>query len=145
MRFGNASQEDRMKDYSRRIYLSIFWMVLGVILFVMGAMGKLDSFWSGMGGALIAVGALQTIRWSKYRRNEDYRESFDTQANDERNRFISSKAWAWSGYASIIAGAVGSIVFKLIGYEQLSTFCACAVCLLMLLYWLFYMLLSRKY
>ena len=63
-----------MKDYSRRIYLSIFWMVLGAILFVMGVMGKLDSFWSGMGGALIAVGGLQTIRWSKYRRNEDYRE-----------------------------------------------------------------------
>lgn len=134
-----------MKDYSRRIYLSIFWMVLGVILFVIGEKCVPDSFWSGMGIGLFVIGTLQTIRWIKYRKDEEYREKFDTQANDERNRFLSGRAWAWSGYASILIGACVGIVFKAMGRDELSMFCFIAVCLITMLYWIFYMVLSRKY
>lgn len=134
-----------MKDYSRRIYLSIFWMVLGVILFVIGEKCVPDSFWSGMGIGLFVIGTVQTIRWIKYRKDEEYREKFDTQANDERNRFLSGRAWAWSGYASILIGACVGIVFKAMGRDELSMFCFIAVCLITMLYWIFYMVLSRKY
>lgn len=134
-----------MKDYSRRIYLSIFWMVLGVILFVIGEKCVPDSFWSGMGIGLFVIGTVQTIRWIKYRKDEEYREKFDTQANDERNRFLSGRAWAWSGYASILIGACVGIVFKAMGRDELSMFCFITVCLITMLYWIFYMVLSRKY
>lgn len=39
-----------MRDYSKRIYLSIFWIIVGAALFAAGSFGKIDSFWSGMGG-----------------------------------------------------------------------------------------------
>ena len=115
-----------MRDYSKRIYLSIFWIIVGAALFAAGSFGKIDSFWSGMGGALIGVGIVQTIRWAHYRNNPEYKEKFDTQTHDERNRFI-------------------AIAFKIAGMDDISYFCSIAVCLLMILYWICWLVLKRKY
>ena len=54
---------------NKRLILSIFWIVLGTVLMVLSVMEKIDpSMCSAMGGALIAIGALQTIRNLRYRR-----------------------------------------------------------------------------
>lgn len=134
-----------MRDFSKRIYLSIFWIVIGLILFTMGSLEMIDAFWSGMGGGLLGVGVVQMIRWTHYRRDPEYKERFDTQAYDERNRFISSKAWAWAGYLSVMIGAAGVIGFKIAGLEQISTFCSAAVGVLVVLYWGCWLILKRKY
>ena len=102
-----------MRDCSKRIYLSIFWIIVGAALFAAGFFEKIDSFWSGMGGALIGVGIVETIRWARYRNDPEYKEKFDTQTHDERNRFIANKAWAWAGYLSVLTGAAAAITFKI--------------------------------
>ena len=107
--------------------------------------GKIDSFWSGMGGALIGVGIVQTIRWAHYWNDPEYKEKFDTQTHDERNRFIANKAWAWAGYLSVLTGAAAAIAFKIAGMDDISYFCSIAVCLLMILYWICWLVLKRKY
>lgn len=91
------------------------------------------------------MGIVQTVRWMRYRSNSEFREKFDTNANDERNRFISNKAWAWAGYISLLTGALGVIVFKVVGKDELSMFCSMAVCLLLVFYWVCYFVLNRKY
>lgn len=134
-----------MRDWNKKIYLSIFWILLGAVLFGLGTFDIIDSFWSGMGTGLIAVGIVQTVRWVRYRGNSEFREKFDTSANDERNRFLSNKAWAWAGYISVLTGAACVIVFKVMGKDELSLFCSMAVCLLLVLYWVCYFVLNRKY
>lgn len=134
-----------MRDWNKRIYLSIFWILIGAALFGLGTFDIIDSFWGGMGSGLIAVGIVQTARWVRYRSNSEFREKFDTSVNDERNRFISNKAWAWAGYISVLTGAVGAVVFKVMGKEELSLLCSMAVCLLLVLYWVCYFVLNRKY
>ena len=39
----------------RRVIAAICCIVLGAVLLVLGMMEMVDEFWSGMGGALIAV------------------------------------------------------------------------------------------
>ena len=134
-----------MRDFNKRIYFSILWIVSGTILFVLGCTGTLDSFWSGMGGGLLGVGIVQTARWMHYRKDPVYKEKFDVSVRDERNRFLSNKAWAWAGYLSVMIGAAGVVVFKAVGLDEVSTFCSIAVCLLLVLYWGFYLILKRKY
>ena len=134
-----------MRNWNKRMYLSLFWVLLGAVLFGLGCFDKIDSFWSGMVTGMLAIGLFQTARWVRYHSNSEFREKFDTSANDERNRFISNKAWAWAGYISVMTGAVGSIVFKVMGKEELSLFCSMAMCLLLVLYWVCYFILSRKY
>ena len=89
-----------------------------------------------MGGALIGVGIVETIRWARYRNDPEYKEKFDTQTHDERNRFIANKAWAWAGYLSVLTGAAAAITFKIAGIDDISYFCGIAVWLLMILYWI---------
>lgn len=131
------------KNY--RFLLSIFWIVLGIVLCACHASGLIEEYWSSMGFAFIVVGILQVIRQIRYRTNEDYREKFDTESRDERNRFISNKAWAWAGYLFVMVAAVGSIVFKLMGREDLMMLASGSVCLIILLYWGSWMVLKRKY
>ena len=131
------------KNY--RFFLSFFWIVLGIVLFACHASGLIEEYWSGMGIAFIVVGILQVIRQIRYRTNKDYQEKFDTNANDERNKFIANKAWAWAGYFYVLVAAVGSIVCKLLGREDLMMFCAGSVCFIILVYWLCWLYLKKKY
>ena len=132
-------------NYGKRIYLDIFYIVIGVFLIGCGIAEIVDSFWSGMGGALIAVGAVRIIQQIKFRKNPEYREKIEVESKDERNKFIALRAWAWSGYAFVIISAVGTIGFKIAGNDLLSQFCAYTVCLVTILYWISYMILRRKY
>ena len=131
--------------YGKKIYLSIFWMVLGAVLIGCDVAGLVGEVWSGMGGGLLAVGGLQVYRQLKYRRNEEYREKVDIAMQDERNHFIRGKAWAWAGYLFVIITAVGSLILRFAGKSELADMAACGMALLVFLYWVSYMMLSRKY
>lgn len=131
--------------YSRRIVLSIAWILVGAVTFTLGVMGILDEFFSGFGGALLAVGILQLIRYIRYKTNEEYKEKIDTEINDERNKFLSARAWAWTGYIMILATAVGAIVFRILGEDELCSLCATAISLMAIIYFVAYMILKRKY
>jgi len=131
------------KNY--RFLLSVFWIVLGAVLCVCNGLGLIEDYWFSMGFAFIVVGILQVIRHIRYRTNEEYREKFDTESKDERNRFIANKAWAWAGYLFVMVAAVSSIVFKLLDREDLMMLASGSVCLMILLYWGSYMVLKKKY
>ena len=128
-----------------RFFMSIFWIVLGIVLCVCHAIGAIEEFWSSMGFAFIIVGILQVIRHVRYHTNRDYREKCDIEVQDERNKFISNKAWAWAGYLFVLIAAVCVIVFKLIGREDWMMLASSGVCLMMLLYWVSYFRLKKKY
>ena len=129
----------------KNVFFSALWIVLGTVLFLCGIFEVVDSYWSGMGGAFLAVGILQALRIRRYYANPDYREKFDRANKDERNRFLGGKAWAWAGYLFVMTAAIGSIVFKLMGREDLMQLASGGVCLILIYYWLAYLYLSRKY
>ena len=131
---------------NKRLALSIFWAVVGLVLTVLSVTEVLDSsIYSGMGGALMAVGVLQAIRNVKYRKDADYREKIDVEANDERNRFLRMKSWSWAGYIAILVEAVGVIVAIILGEETVRLILSFSVCLILVAYWVSYLILSRKY
>ena len=129
----------------RRMIPLIIYMVLGLVLFGLGFAGIIDEFWSGMGGGLLAVGIVRTVQLLRIKKDNTYREKVETEAKDERNRFIRNKAWAWAGYLFILIAAVAVIVLKLAGQELLCMAASGAVCLLLILYWVAYFILKRKY
>ena len=131
--------------YGKKIFLSMFWIILGAVLVGCELAGVLDEFWSGMGAGFIAVGALQMYRQVKYRTNEAYKEKVDVAIEDERNRFIRGKAWAWAGYLFVIIAAISSIVLRIAGRGELADMAACGTGLLVFLYWGSYMVLQKKY
>lgn len=129
----------------RRILAWIACIVLGAALLVLGAADIIDAFWSGMGSALIAVGLIRSIHFFRFRKDEAYREKCELEKTDERNRFLRDKAWAWTGYLFILVAAVASIALKLLGQDLLSVAAGSAVCVMVILYWISYLILRRKY
>jgi hypothetical protein len=130
---------------NKRLIASIVEIVLGIVLTVCGALGVVDSYWSGMGSALIVVGAIFLIRQIRYKTDKTYQENVDVANHDERNRYIAMKAWSWAGYFFVMISALGSIIFKISGNDQYSQFAGSCVCLIIVLYWVSYMILKRKY
>jgi len=130
---------------NKRFIANIAEIVIGIVLSVCGYMGLLDSYWSGMGTALVIVGVLMLIRQIRYRTNKTYKENVDIEVSDERNKHLRMRAWSWTGYLFVLIAAFGSIIFKIVGNDQYSMASGFAVCLLITLYWISFVILKRKY
>ena len=120
-------------------------MIAGLILIGLGFAGITDEFWSGMGSALAMVGSLRLLRSYRLNKNQSYREKMEVEVQDERNQFLRSKAWAWAGYLFILIVGMAVILFKLAGQDLLSMPAGWAVCLMLILYWISYWVLRKKY
>ena len=131
---------------NKRLALSIFWIVLGVTLMILSVAEVLeDSLYAGMGGALTAVGILQVIRILRYRKDQGYREKLDTEVNDERNSFLRMKSMSWSVYITVLAEAAGVVAAMILGMHTVQMVLSYSVCMLVGVYWIAYVILSRKY
>ena len=125
--------------------LPILYVIIGATLGICGELGVVDQFWNGLGAAFVVMGVLRLIRLIRYSTNTEYKEKTDTAITDERNRFIRNKAWAWAGYLYIILAAVATIVFKLLNQDILMFAASGSVCLIVSLYWICYLIVSKKY
>ena len=129
----------------RDTIFSLLWLAIGLPLMGLSVAGVLDEFWSGMGSALMVIGACRLVRAYRLGKSESYREKMETFETDERFHFLRAKAWSWAGYLFVIIGGISVIVLKLIGQELLSLAASCAVCLMLVLYWGAYFVLKKKY
>lgn len=130
---------------NKRFIATLIEMAIGVVLCVISSMGMLDEYWSGMGIALIFVSTLMLIRHVRYKTSESYREEVDIKNNDERNKFLAMKAWSWAGYFFVLIAAVVSIMLRIAGLNDYSQMAAFSVCAIIVLYWISYVILRRKY
>ena len=131
---------------NKKLLLSIFWIILGAVLIWLSIAEVLDStYWSGMGGALLAVGVLQVIRNLRYRNNEEFQEKVNIEYGDERNKYLRMMSWAWTGYIVVLIEAVGVVAALIMGQHTIQIILAYSVCLIVGIYWIVYMILKRKY
>lgn len=131
----------RVKSY----LIAVIYILIGAILIGFGFAGAVDEFWNGMGSALLIMGVIQFIRRYRLNKNEAYREKMEIESKDERNRFLRNKAWAWAGYLFVMIMAVACIVLKIIGQDTLSMAASGSVCLMLVLFWVSFYILRRKY
>lgn len=131
--------------HNRRILAYILFILFGVAMWMLGLRGIVDEFWSGMGTALLLIGILRLIRMYRFQKDETYREQVEIATTDERNQFIRSRAWAWTGYLFILITGSAVLILKLMGQDLLSQAASWAVCLMLLLYWSTYHILKKKY
>lgn len=129
----------------RKYWLSIIYILIGIVLFGLACFEVVDEFWSGMGSALFVIGAIRMVRQYRFNKNEAYREKMEIEEKDERNHFIRNKAWAWAGYLFVMTMAVATIVLKLLGQETLMMAASGSVCFMLTLFWVSYLILKRKY
>ena len=102
-------------------------------------------FGSILGSALVVIGIVRLLRGYRLSKSETYREAREVAETDERFHFIRNKAWAWAGYLFIIICALSTIVFRLLGQDLLCIASGGAVCLMLVLFWVSFFVLKKKY
>ena len=135
---------------NRDLALSIVYIVLGIALFVASQVADLgDStiaqILPGMGGALIVIGAIRLYRGIRLEKDAAYRENFEVEVHDERNQWLRMKAWSWAGYLFVMIAACATLVFAIIDKKVLMMAASYSVCIILLLYWVCYLIVRRKY
>ena len=131
---------------NRRLALSALWVMLGAALVWLSVTEVLDSsVYAGMGGALMCVGILQVARNVRYRRDGAYRERIDIEYTDERNHYLRKEAWARTGGIVVVLECVGAIVAMVLHETTVQLTLAYTVSATCLVYWVSWMVLSRRY
>ena len=133
-------------NYIKSMIVYGILILLGFVLMHLGdvEIANVD-WWMGMGSAMIAVAAIRLIRTYRYQKDAAYREKMDIETSDERNRFIRSKAWAYTGYLFFLVANIAVIVLKVMGQDLLALTVGCGVFLMLLIYWISYWFLKKKY
>lgn len=133
------------KVRNRTIYYAIIG-ILGIAMFVASViLGFIDTFWSGMGVGFVVISALRLIQIYRYKNDDVYAEKINIQNNDERNRFLAEKARNMTFYYSILIEAIAIIVLRVLDYAEASTVIGYAICVQLIIYWLSYLWLQKKY
>ncbi len=133
-----------MKEY-KNIIINTLYIILGIVLIVLVFMNEVNSLFAGFGGGLLGVGVVQLIRAIKYKTNSEYKEMVDTKTNDERNRFISMKAWSWAAYSFIMICAAITIICLIMSKVTYMQIAAGIICVMLVLYYICYLIVSKKY
>lgn len=134
-----------MEKQRKKLIAATAELLLGALLMGCHLAGLIEEYWSSFGFALLIIGIANFVRYRRYRKDADYREKVDISNQDERLQFLAMKAWAWAGYLFVILGGVATIVLRILGMETASLWVAYSACLLMVLFWINYLWLSKKY
>ena len=129
----------------KEIIFGFVWLGLGLALTLLSGFAALDGFWSGMGSALLVIGAIRLFRGYRLSKSDTYREQREVAQTDERYHFIRTKAWSWAGYLFILIAALATILFRLLGQELLCMAAGGALCLMLVLCWAAFFILKKKY
>lgn len=135
---------------NRYLPLAVLYIVLGIALFVSCQIvdlgnSTLAQILPGMGGALFGVGIVRLVMGIKLEKDAEYRENYEIRINDERNRYLRMKAWSWAGYVFVLIAAVATIVFAVADRKELMMLASGGLCIMLVLYWVSYIIVRKKY
>ena len=135
---------------NRYLPLAVLYIVLGIAIFVSCQIvdlgnSTLAQILPGMGGALFGVGIVRLVMGIKLEKDAEYRENYEIRINDERNRYLRMKAWSWDGYVFVLIAAVATIVFAVADRKELMMLASGGLCIMLVLYWVSYMIVRKKY
>lgn len=133
----------------KKMNLYFIWYItlvfIGTALLATHALGWLDDFWIGMGGAFIGVATVRLIQIVRYKTNDTYAERIKTSNHDERNKFLAEKARSRAYFYGTLMECIGIILLRIFEYPELSTLLGIVLCLQLLLYWGNWLWLKKRY
>ncbi len=114
MRLNTLFTEEPIDFESRcrtRIKVGLGITVLGLLSLAVMALGGQDTaFYGSLGAGLMAGGILSVRRNRRYLKDPALRKQQEVAENDERNRLLGLRCWAYTGYTMFLLLYVGILV-----------------------------------
>ena len=127
-----------------RMFYQVILCIIGIFLFILGCLEKIDTFWSSIGFALIFCSFIRVFREVRMRKNPEYAREVLVAQVDERNIEISEKAASLTFRLSIFLFCIVEIILFALGFSDIGTILGCAVAFLLTVYWLSWWYYNKK-
>ena len=121
-------------------------LIIGVILNIAAKYidGEND-FWSVLGILMIVMSALRFIQIGRMKKDSNYAKKVTIKNQDERNVFISMKARANTFYYSILIGCLLVFILYIFDQKEIGEILGLVICGQLIIYFLTYFQLSKRY
>jgi len=137
---------DFEKKMKQRLYIAVGYCVLGPALIIAGVVNKFENYFiSSFGFALLIMGILRIVQNRKITKNETTMRKREVAETDERNKKLSERAKSWTFSFTIMVSGIIVIVLSILGYHDQAQPFSWFVCAMVAIYWIFYLIASKKY
>ena len=137
---------DFRKKMKQRLWIAISYIALGLILVIADAVNHFENyFFFSFGFALVIMGILRIIRHLKTMRNDQSLRKQELAESDERIRMIAERARSWVFSLSVTGAGILVIALNILGYHDAALPFAWYVCGMVVLYWICFSVICKKY
>lgn len=128
-----------------RTLLYVIYGVVGGALCAAAWALELNSFWSGLGFALLCIAAARLVCIRRLKAHPEKAAEAEREAKDERNLFLMDKARSWAFAWGLILAGAAVVVLQLVRLPAYSYAVAYVLCGQLVLYWVCWLVLRKKY
>ena len=136
---------DYKKKLKTRLCYAIGYMVVGVALILLQLTGSVDNEMSSCFGAAFTVCVVRVIQYIRLINNKDRMEQREIAEKDERNIMLWEKARSITFGIYVMLAGTAIMVLYAIHMEFVGQIIAYALCTLVVIYWICYIMVKRKY
>ena len=134
------------KKLKQRLYIAVSYIIIGLVLIVADALNHFDNyFFFSFGFTLLIMGIVRIFRYRKITADDQSIRKQELAETDERNRMLSERAKSWVFSFSLMCAGFAVIILSLLGYHDQALPFAWYVCGQTVLYWIFWIILGKKY
>ena len=134
------------KKLKQRLYIAVSYIVIGLTLIAADALNHFENqFFFSFGMALTVMGILRLIRHRKITKDDASIRKQELAETDERTLMMAEKARSWAFSYSIMIAGIAVIVLSLLGKHDAAQPFAWFVCGEVVLYWICWLILRKKY
>ena len=133
------------KKLKQRLHIAYVYIALGIILIGISFLVKSNnSFISSFGFVIIIMGLVRIRNYRIITKSEESIRKQEIAESDERTITIINKAKSAAFATCIMLFCVASIVLSFLGMHELSKWMGIPVCVLVVLYLIFYFVYQKK-
>lgn len=137
---------DFEKKMKQRLYIAVGYCVLGTALTITAVVTNFENnFIISYGLALVVLGILRIVQNRKITKTQQSMHRREVAESDERNRMLAERAKSWAFSFSILIAGILVIILSILGYHDQAQPFAWFVCLMVVLYWVFWLIARKKY
>ena len=137
---------DFKKIVRLRWYVAVSYCVIGLVLIIVFLLGEMENYFiNSFGFALLGIGISRIIQNRKITKSDESMYKREIMEFDERNRMIAERAKSWVFSVSVMMAGFVTIVLSVLGYHEQAQPFAWFVCLMVALYWIFWLIANKKY
>ena len=134
---------DKLK---KRLNLGIAYIVIGILMIMISSvLDNVNPFISSYGLAVVVIGFARIRQYKRITKNDETIRKQEIAETDERNIALANKARSWAFFLYVMGASILVIILQFTPMRDTATLIAYTVCILVVLYWISYWVLRRKY